>query len=198
MKNKIYLPPLTYFAFRIILPSLLLLTLSDNVILSEAIQTTLEAKPFLTLEKPMLGFKISYPSDWNITDNDFVISFRAPNDTAVVTLSIVNSSSSKTNPITLEQYSSNEINTIKSVESKRIGSSFILLGSSQYLISGEPGHEIIFLNGTNTDTMHKYKTLLVWTVIDSKVYQIRYSAEVSEYSNYIQSVIYMIDSFELL
>jgi hypothetical protein len=26
----------------------------------------------------MLGFKISYPPDWNLTDNDFVISFRTP------------------------------------------------------------------------------------------------------------------------
>jgi hypothetical protein len=31
--------------------------------------TPSEAKPFLTVEKPILGFKISYPSDRNITDN---------------------------------------------------------------------------------------------------------------------------------
>jgi hypothetical protein len=38
-----------------------------------AISTTSETKPFLTVEKPMLGFKISYPPDWNLTDNDFVM-----------------------------------------------------------------------------------------------------------------------------
>jgi hypothetical protein len=30
------------------------------------------------VEKPMLGFKISYPYNWNITDNDFLITFKAP------------------------------------------------------------------------------------------------------------------------
>jgi hypothetical protein len=161
----------------------------------------LPPKPVLTLEKPMLGFKISYPSDWNITDNDFVISFKAPQNAALVMLSISNltpsSSSSKANP-TLEQYSSNEINNIKSVESKRVGNFFKLLESTPYLLSGEPGHEIVFLNGTNADTNHNYKTSIIWTIVDSKVYQIRYSAKVSEYSNYIPIVIDIIDSFELL
>jgi hypothetical protein len=54
------------------------------------------------------------------------------------------------------------------------------------------------LNGTNADMTHNYKTLIVWTMVDSKVYQIRYSAKVSEYSSYTPTVIYMIDSFELL
>jgi hypothetical protein len=198
MKSKIYFLPIRYLLFTSILLLLLLLVLADNGI-SEAITTTLdEAKPFLTLEKPMLGFKISYPSDWNITDNDFVISFRAPQNAALVTFSITNLTSiSKTN-LTLEQYSSNEINTIKSVESKRVGNFFKVLESTQYLLSGEPGHEIVFLNGTNEDTTHNYKTLIIWTIVDGKVYQIGYSAEVSKYSNYTPIVIYMIDSFELL
>src|SRR6187200_703406 len=71
--------------------------------------TSSEAKPFLTVEKPMLGFKISYPSDWNITDNDFVISFKASNNAANVTLSIMNLSSYSKANLTLEQYSVNEI-----------------------------------------------------------------------------------------
>ena len=172
---------------------------SSNTYGLDANTTTTGAKPFLTLEKPMLGFKISYPSDWNITDNDFVISFRAPQNAALVILSITNlpSSTPKTN-LTLEQYSSNEINTIKSVESKGVGKFFKLLESTPYLLSGEPGYKIVFLNGTNADMTHNYKTLIVWTMVDSKVYQIRYSAKVSEYSSYTPTVIYMIDSFELL
>jgi hypothetical protein len=38
----------------------------------------------------MLGFKISYPYNWNITDNDFVITFKAPQNAANVTFSITN------------------------------------------------------------------------------------------------------------
>ena len=161
--------------------------------------TSSEAKPFLTVEKPVLGFKISYPSDWSITDNDFVISFKAPSNTAVVTFSITNLSSYSKANLTLEQYSSNAIDAIKSAESKKIENSFELVESKPYLLSGQPGHEILFLNGTSTDTMHNYeKTLLIWSIVDGKIYQIRYSAKVSEYSNYIQTVFYMIDSFVLL
>ena len=158
--------------------------------------TSSEAKPFLTVEKPMLGFKISYPSDWNITDNDFVISFKAPSNTAVVTFSIMNLSSYSEANLTLEQYSSNEINAIKSVESKKAGNSFELVESKPYLLSGQPGHEIAFLNGTKVDNYTK--TLLVWSIVDGKIYQIGYTAPASEYSSYIQTVFYMIDSFRLL
>jgi hypothetical protein len=184
----------------ILLPLLLLLALIDNGA-SEAstTTTTLETKPFLTLEKPMLGFKISYPSDWNITDNDFVISFMAPQHAAVVTFTITNLTSySKAKNLTLDQYTSNEINTIKLVEeSNKVGNFFKLIESKPHLLSGQPGHEIVFLSGSNVDTSHNYKTLLVWAMVDGKVYQIRYSAPVSEYSNYWPIVIDMIDSFEL-
>lgn len=121
------------------------------------ISTTSEAKPFLTLEKPVLGFRISYPYDWNITDNDFIISFRSPSNTAVVTFSITNLTSISRTNLTLEQYSSYEINKIKSVESNRIGNSFKLIESKPHLLSGQPGHEIVFLNGTSSDTMHNYE-----------------------------------------
>jgi PsbP-like protein len=203
MKTKVYFSPARYLLFIIIiLLSLMLSALVDKnngISESMASTTTLEPKHFSTVEKPMLGFKISYPSDWNITDNDFVTSFKAPSNAALVIFSITNLTSYTKENLTLEQYSSNEINTIKSVESKKVGNFFKLIESKPYLLSGQPGHEIAFLNGTSADIIHNYKkTLLVWTIVDGKVYQIRYSAEVSEYSNYIPTVFYMIDSFRLL
>ena len=185
--------------FIAILLPLLLLALINNGASEASTTATLEPKHFLTVEKPMLGFKISYPSDWNITDNDFVISFKAPSNTVLVTFTITNLTSySKTN-LTLEQYSSNEINNDKSIENKRVGNFFKLIDSKPYLLSGQPGHEIVFLNGTGADTTHDYtKTLLAWSIVDGKVYQIKYSAKLSEYSNYIQTVFHMIDSFRLL
>ena len=184
---------MVYLLFTIILLSSLFLPLVGDGISKS---TALETNHFLTVEKPMLGFKISYPYNWNITDNDFVISFTAPQNAANVTFSITNLTSySKANP-TLEQYSTNEINNIKSVESKKAGNLFNLLESKPHLLSGQPGHDIVFLNGTSTDTT--YKTLLVWSIVDGKIYQIKYSAKASEYSNYIDTVFYMIDSFRLL
>ena len=189
-------------AVTVILAALLASTLQIAIAQQNSTATTpptttssSEARPFLTVEKPMLGFKISYPSDWNITDNDFVISFKAPSNAAFLTFSITNLSSISNANLTLEQYSSNEINNIKSVESKKAGN-FKLLDSKPHLLSGQPGHDIVFLNGTNADTT--YKTLLVWSIVNGKIYQITYSAKVSEYSNYIGTVFYMIDSFRLL
>ena len=207
MKNKISLHKISlqrrrYLLFTIILSLLLLLPLVNNNRLLDAITsslsttTTLGSTHFLTVEKPMLGFKISYPYNWNITDNDFLITFKAPQNVALVTLSITNFTSISKVNLTLEQYSSNEINYIKSVESKKIGNFFRLLESKPHLLSGQPGHDIAFLNGTNADTT--YKTLLIWSIVDGKIYQITYSAKVSEYSNYIDTVFYMIDSFRLL
>lgn len=203
MKNKISFQPRRYPLFTISLSLLLLLTLVDNNRLLEAITSSLstttstsQSNRFLTVEKPMLGFKISYPYNWNITDNDFLISFSSPQNAANVTFSITNLTSYPKANITLEQYSSNEINNIKSVESNKAGNLFKILESKPHLLSGQPGHDVVFLNGTNADTT--YKALLVWSIVDGNIYQIRYSAKVSEYSNYIETVLYMIDSFRLL
>jgi hypothetical protein len=196
MKTKVYFPPTRYLLFTIILlSSSLLPTLANNNGKSNAIAQT--TKPFLTVEKPILGFKISYPSDWNITDNDFFISFKAPsNTTALVTFSIMNLSSYSKSNLTLEQYTTNEINAMKSAQSKKVGNTFELVESKPYLLSGQQGHEIAFLNGTK---VYNYtKTLLVWSIVDGKIYQIGYTAPASEYSSYIQTVFYMIDSFRLL
>jgi hypothetical protein len=157
---------------------------------------TTKTTRFLTVEEPTLGFRISYPSDWNFTSNELGIYFSAPQKAALVTLSITNLSSN-TN-LTLEQYSSNEINTIKSVESNRVGNFFKLQESTLHLLSGNPGHEIVFLNGTNADAGHNYKTSIVWTIKNGKIYQIRYSAEISKYPTYAPTIIDMLNSFELL
>jgi hypothetical protein len=193
-----------YLLFTIIILSSLFLALVDNNNnnnnnnrISKAIaSSTLESKHFLTVEKPMLGFKISYPYNWNISDNDFLISISSPQNAANVTFSITNLTSYSKANTTLEQYSSNEINNIISVESKKAGNLFKILESKPHLLSGQPGHDVVFLNGTNADTA--YKALLVWSIVDGKIYLIKYSAKVSEYSNYIETVLYMIDSFRLL
>jgi hypothetical protein len=60
VKSKIYFSPKRYLLFTIIPLSLLFLALVDRGV-SKA--TTLEEKTFLNSRRPMLGFKISYPSD---------------------------------------------------------------------------------------------------------------------------------------
>jgi hypothetical protein len=117
----------------------------------------------------------------------------APQYGAFVTFSITNLTYVPKANLTLEQFSLNEINATKSVGSKKAGNFFKLIESKPYLLSGQPGHEILFLSGTSADIAHIYKTLMVWAIVDDKVYQIRYSAQASEYSNYTPIVFYMID-----
>ena len=132
----------------ILLTSSFLVLVDNNNRISKAIaswSTALESKHFLTVEKPTLGFKISYPYNWNIIDNDFLITFKAPQNAATVTFSISNLTSYSRANLTLEQYSSNEINNIKSVESKKAGNVIKFLESKPHLLSGQPGYGIVFL-----------------------------------------------------
>ena len=169
--------------------SVLLLSLM-NIKINAETTTTETALPFLTVKIPTLEFQISYPSDWNVTFNDTIIHFRAQHKAALVTLTVSNTN------LTLEQYTSHQINMIKSVEA---GTFFKLLESTPYLLSGNPGHKIVFLNGTNADARHNYyKTSIVWTIVGDKIYQIRYSAELAKYPTYASTILDMIDSFEIL
>ena len=84
---------------------------------------------------------------------------------------------------------------LNQLKARKLETSLSFLSQS-HLLSGQSGYEIVFLNGTNTHLT--YKTLLVWSLVDGTIYQIRYSAKVYEYSNYIETVFYMIDSFSLL
>ena len=160
-----------------------------NIKINAETTTTETTLPLLTVKIPTLGFKISYPSDWNVTFNDTIIHFQAQHS-VLVTLTVSNTS------LTLEQYTSHQINMVKSVEA---GTFFKLLESTPYLLSGNPGHKIVFLNGTNADARHNYyKTSIVWTIVGDKIYQIRYSAELAKYPTYASTILDMIDSFEIL
>jgi hypothetical protein len=115
-------------------------------------QTSATTPPVLdtgifTMEK-LQRFRVSYPSDWNITsDNDSISIIKAPNDKAMLTISVTNLSS-KTN-ITLNQYSEKEINGTDSLaRDKKIN--IRILESIPYLLSGNAGHKIVYLDGTRS------------------------------------------------
>jgi hypothetical protein len=188
MKKDLYSIALVYISLAL-LPAM---CTSGSAQTMAATKTTM----FLTVKKPMLGFQISYPSDWNITDNDSVITFRAPKNAALVALSISHIPS-KTN-FTLEQYTSTEISRIKSVESSKDRHFFNLLESTPNLLSGNPGHKIVFLNGTNADVVHKYKNSIVWTLVDGKIYKVQYTADASNFAAYFSTITDMVNSFQIL
>lgn len=157
----------------------------------------------LTMEK-MQRFRVSYPSGWNLTlDNDSTSIIKAPNDKAILTISVTNLSS-KTN-ITSNQYSEKEINdTDLLARDKKIN--IRILESIPYLLSGDAGHKIVYLNGTrsiesstpNDVRGYHYKTVVAWTITGDKIYKISCTTEKSRYTMYADVFTDILNSFELL
>ena len=171
-------------------------------------QTSATTPPILdtgifTMEK-LQRFRVSYPSDWNITsDNDSISIIKAPNDKAMLTISVTNLSS-KTN-ITLNQYSEKEIKDIDSLaKDKRIN--IRILESIPYLLSGNAGHKIVYLDGTQSiesstaNAVHDnyYKTVVAWTIAGDRIYKILCSTDESRYPMYTNVFTDIMNSFELL
>lgn len=157
---------------------------------------------FFTMEK-LHRFRISYPSDWNITyDNDSISIIKAPRDKAMLIVSVMNLSP-ETN-ITLNHYSEKEINDINGLaRDKKINIKF--LESIPYLLSGNPGHKIVYLNETQTIGSSAldivpiyYETIAAWTVVGDRIYRISCSTEESSYPMLALAFSTILNSFELL
>jgi hypothetical protein len=157
---------------------------------------------FFTMEK-LQRFRISYPSNWNITyDNDSISIIRAPNGTAMLIISVTDLAT-KSN-FTLKQYSDRKINEIESLVRAKKGN-VKLLESIHYLLSGNPGYKIVFLNRTQSindsapdAARGYYKTSIAWAVSGDKVYTISCSTDESRYPMYVMVCIDIMNSFELL
>jgi len=159
---------------------------------------------FYTMEK-LHRYRVSYPSDWNVTyDNGSISIIRSSNDQAILTISVTNLSSKKTN-YTLNQYFGQEINDINSsARNKKFD--IKILESIPHLISGNTGYKIIYLNGTPSGGSNsalnivdsRSKTLVAWTITDNRIYRISCSADESKYTIYANIFTDIMNSFELL
>jgi hypothetical protein len=155
-----------------------------------------------TMEK-LHRYRVSYPSNWNVTyDNDSISIIRSPNHQAIITISVTDLSS-KTN-YTLNRYSEQEINDINSSARDR-KFNLEVIESSPYLLSGNTGHKIIYVNGTRSGgnsasevSGSSSKTIVAWTITDDRIYRISCTTNESQYPMYANIFTDIINSFELL
>ena len=149
---------------------------------------------FSSYENPIQGIKVNYPFDWSIKENIGVV--------AVVFLSSKSGSSDQfqenvniivqdisSESITLKKYTESNMDDIK----KNPDAS--LIDSGEMTLGGSPGYKVVYSAKKSPFNLQVFQA---WTIKNSKIYLISYTAEVSKYQDHLNSVIQMLNSFEIL
>ena len=149
---------------------------------------------FSSYENPIQGIKVNYPFDWSIKENIGVV--------AVVFLSSKSGSSDQfqenvniivqdisSESITLKKYTESNMDDIK----KNPDAS--LIDSGEMTLGGSPGYKVVYSAKKSPFNLQVFQA---WTIKNSKIYLISYTAEVSKYQDHLNSVTQMLNSFEIL
>ena len=149
---------------------------------------------FLTYQNSENQFKIKYPEKWekqelqNPTSPDVVV-FRSPKKNSAdsfqeeMTVSI----EPLEKPMSLDEYNKQSVNQIKTADVK-------ILEETSKTLANNPGHVVIFdAKDGETNT----KKMQTWTLMNNKAYVLTYTAEKTEYSEYIKTAETMMKSLEL-
>lgn len=168
---------------------------SNDILLTKE-SSSIDGSGFVPYENDMLGISIDYPINWNIVEqnNSTIYSpFIDGSLTPHVTLETRNSHINET----LAQY----LNNYVIVSSKEGYHSFdIINASNDASLGGLPAY-VIFFQYTEPymNTYSIRKQLEIGTIIDnSKVYSIKYDADINDYPTYLPYVKEMIQSFKVL
>ena len=151
---------------------------------------------FSTYESPTHQFKIKYPEKWekqesqNTLISDVVI-FLAPKKNSddsfqeQITVSIED----LPKPMSLKEYNQLSINSIKTNFNN-----VKIIEEHEKSFAKKLGHTVIF---DAQDGGKNIKTMQTWTLMNNKAYALTYTAEKSEYSEYINTAEAMMNSLEI-
>ena len=90
-------------------------------------------------------------------------------------------------PMSLDEYNKQSVNQIKTADVK-------ILEETSKTLANNPGHVVIFdAKDGETNT----KKMQTWTLMNNKAYVLTYTAEKTEYSEYIKTAETMMKSLEL-
>jgi len=166
---------------------------------------------FRTYENPAYGIQIQYPSTWIVyvgdvfSDNDDkndasidIVSFLGPvkSDTEAYAPSLYISIDNPPQPPSDLNLSLNECLTIITNDYEAGLKEFKVIESdtNSSILAGKAAYKLVF---TDEEDEIYYKTIDIGTVIEDKVYSIRYPAEKEQYSNYLPVVQKMINSLNI-
>jgi hypothetical protein len=185
--------------FAIITSFLLLQILSTNINNNREVLGLFlfndQKQPMLTYENNDFKFKINYPNNWEKSvklNNE--ITFIAPKETDATTSPaglIV-----KVVSLQSKNVSIGSISTALISQLKKEHKDFKLESSSQYVIDGRNGKQILF---TATDNnLQNRKALQIITMDKNNIFIITYKASIDNYAKYENIIKDMIGSFKLL
>jgi hypothetical protein len=151
---------------------------------------------------PSYGLSLQYPLSWDAIESKTNASENPYGSLAVLLAPLENPTDAYqerilislqnlgSNVSTLEDYTNQSIS-----EYRKLGNNTIqILESSPTNLSGNPAHKIVFTEAVNGQTLKKMQ---VWSIVDNKVYLAIFSAQESQYGNYIPSIQKTFDSLRV-
>ena len=148
---------------------------------------------WLKYEKPNLHLKMQYPSEWQKVEN--------PNN---ITLSLPQKSSlgQVEGNLTINAYPSgnvplNELLGLKILDYRKHWPSFVLNNSVTDTIGDNITAYKIVYTYSDDDNYEPYTAMELWTIIEGKVYFIRYQEVTRGYSDYLPTIEKIIDSVDI-
>ena len=146
-----------------------------------------------TYQNARLGYKISYPKDWDIKADDKtgVVSFVSPLENALdpfrenVNVAVKNIEVGR---MTMPRYSDQFIRSIP-----MMFKNVHILDKGSDLVSGQEFRYVTF----QVSAELTLKVYMIWTIKDSKAYQITYTAEELRFDTYFPEVEKMVHSFHI-
>jgi len=185
--------------FAIIISILLIQILSTNIKNNREVLGLFffdeQKQPMLTYENNDFKFKINYPNNWEKSvklNNE--ITFIAPKERDATTSPaglIVKVVSLQSKNVSVESISTALISQLKKEHKD-----FKLESSSQYVIDGRNGKQLLF---TATDNnLQNRKALQIITMDKNNIFIITYKASIDNYAKYENTIKDMIGSFKLL
>jgi hypothetical protein len=185
--------------FAIIISILLIQVLSTNINNNRVVLGLFffddQKQPMLTYENNDFKFKINYPNNWEK-------SVKLNNETTFIAPKETDTSTSpaglivKVVSLQSKNVSIGSISTALISQLKKEHKDFKLESSSQYVIDGRNGKQLLF---TATDNnLQNRKALQIITMDKNNIFIITYKASIDNYAKYENIIKDMIGSFKLL
>ncbi len=148
---------------------------------------------YFTYENTQYDFRINYPDSWmkqeNYLQNTVVVFSIEPGMTGVLNCSL---------SITAADTGSQSIDQIKNSHIENISKFYTNLNISYdntTTLAGLPAYKLIF---THVQGTYIIKQMETWTVKNNNLYFLTYMSNEDNYANHLQTIEYMINSFEIL
>jgi hypothetical protein len=144
---------------------------------------------YLNYTNSSLGFKIQYPSSWEVTPGKTTATFGLPGTAVAFVAGSEDLSGSK---LSLDEYVQASISSIKRSENF---TNFVVLNTTDTTLAGHPAKELIF---TTTSDGISMQGKLVITVADNSGYFVLYMATIGVYPDQVATANNMIKSFNII